>query len=163
MDEKKNCTVTEAAKILNLTEYTVRKKIREGEIKAIRGKSDREGYRIPFNELVRYAQNNGRSENLVEFGFVGAFLGMGFTKILEEANNIKRKKNSASDYEKIKELSIESIKDEIEATQYYIQALEIDGDKMSKEDKKRVLEGKAKIKLLERQIKEIELKDICRG
>lgn len=51
----------------------------------------------------------------------------------------------------------ESIRDEIEATEYHIQALELDGDDMSKEDKKRVLEAKAKIKMLERRIKEIEI------
>ena len=151
MTEGKTCTVAEAAKILDLTEYTVRKKIRDGDIKAIKA-SDREGYRIPLDELISYSEKHGRSEEIAA-GF--GLLGTGLQKILDNLCSVKRKKNH--NYEKIKNLTIASIQDEIEATEYHIQALELDGDDISKEDKRKVLEAKAKIKMLERKIKEIEL------
>ena len=163
--EIKFCTVTEAAKILGLTEYTVRKKIREGDLKGVK-ESDREGYKIPYEELIRYAQENRRSgigKDFFEAGITAMALpfvaGFGVAAALSSLSN-KTNKNSQEKIitKKIRNLSIESLRDEIEATQYYIQALEIDGDKISNEDKKRVLQAKAKIKFLEHQIKEIELK-----
>lgn len=154
MVSEKTCTVSEAAKVLRLTEYTVRKKIRDGDIKAAKGSSDREGYRIPLNELMRYAENHGPSEIFAGFGHIGDFLGAGLQRILDNLESVKKK---SPNYAKIKNLAIESIKDEIEATEYHIQALELDGDDISREDKKKILEAKAKIKMLERKIKEIEL------
>lgn len=154
MSGEKTCTVSEAAKVLGLTEYTVRKKIRDGDIKAIKGSSDREGYRIPLDELMRYAENHGHSEMFTGFGLIGDFLGAGLQKILDNFDSVKRKNPN---YARIKNLTIESIQDEIEATEYHIQALELDGDDISREDRKKILEAKAKIKTLERKIKEIEL------
>ena len=159
--EIKFYTVTEAAKILGLTEYTVRKKIRDGDLKGVK-ESDREGYRIPYEELIRYAQENRRSGIGKDFGLGIAAAALPFVAGFGVATALSSLLNKGSKEkiftEKIRNLSIESLRDEIEATQYYIQALEIDGDKITKEDKKRVLEAKAKIKFLERQIKEIEIK-----
>lgn len=154
MQKEKIYTVSEAAKILGLTEYTVRKKIRDGDITAIKGSSDREGYRIPADEVMRYAEKHGGAEIFTEFGLIGEALGTGLRKIFDGLSSSK-KKNPHS--ERIKTLMTESIRDEIEATEYHIQALELDGDEMSKEDRKKVLEAKAKIKMLERKIKEIEI------
>ena len=64
---EKTCTVAEAAKVLGLTEYTVRKKIRDGDIKAIKGSSDREGYKIPLDELMRYDALCRKSRTLRNF------------------------------------------------------------------------------------------------
>ncbi|MBQ6776108.1 MAG: helix-turn-helix domain-containing protein [Synergistaceae bacterium] len=162
-------TVAEAAKILGLTEYTVRKKIRDGDIHAIKGASDREGYKIPREALMEYAQGDKRSGlsgiladvvgSPAGLGIAAAVpfvagLGLGLGALGAAAGTSKR--NNA-DYRKIRDLSIESLQDEIEATQYYIQAMELD-DNPSKEDQKKILEAKAKIKTLERQIKEIKLK-----
>ncbi len=154
MSVGKTCTVSEAAKVLGLTEYTVRKKIRDGDIKAVKGSSDREGYRIPIDELMRYAENHGHSEISTGFELISDFLGTELQKIFDGLGSSKKKNPNR---ERIKNLMTESIRDEIEATKYHIQALELDGDDMSKEDKKRVLEAKAKIKMLERRIKEIEI------
>ncbi len=158
--ENKYYTVSEAAKVLELTEYTVRKKIREGVINAIHGSSDREGYRISHDELIRYAKNNGRSEIINNLGVgltvgVPLMVGVGFSKVMD---NLKGRKKKNVDYEKIQKLSIESIQDEIDAIQYWIQALELDGENLSIDDKKRILDAKARIKLLEKQIKEIKIK-----
>ncbi len=61
--EDKFYTVSEAAYILSLSEYTVRQKIKEGEIKAIKGKSDREGYKIRQEDLMNYLQKRGKKKN----------------------------------------------------------------------------------------------------
>lgn len=61
--ENKLYTVSEAADILSLSEYTVRQKIREGKIKAIKGKSDREGYKIRQEDLMNYLQKKGKKKN----------------------------------------------------------------------------------------------------
>lgn len=55
MEEKKMLTVKEAAEQLGLSEYTVRKKIREGEIEGDR-QSNRAGYQIPWESFRKYAQ-----------------------------------------------------------------------------------------------------------
>ena len=137
MSGEKTCTVAEAAKVLGLTEYTVRKKIRDGDIKAIKGSSD-------LDELMRYAENHGHSEIFTGFGLIGDFLGAGLQKILDNLDSVKKKNPN---YARIKDLTIASIQDEIEATEYHIQALELDGDDISREDRKKILD----------KIKEIEL------
>ena len=137
MSNEKTCTVAEASKVLGLTEYTVRKKIRDGDIKAIKGSSDREGYRIPLDELMRYAENHGHSEIFTGFGLIGDFLGTGLQKILDNLCNRDFKEKNPN-YARIKNLTIGSIQDEIEATEYHIQALELDGDDISREDRKKI-------------------------
>ncbi len=68
-----------------------------------------------------------------------------------------------SNQKKIRDITIGGLQDEIEAIQYLIQSLELDGENISINDKKKILEYKARIKLLERQIKEIELHFEIRG
>ena len=154
-------TVADVAKILGLTEYTVRKKIREGEIEAIRGASDREGYKIPLEALANYLSKE-KSRGISDLGLAALPLitgvGLGIAELIGGMVRSNAKSKNKKDLKKIRDLSIESLKDEIEATQYYIQALELDGDEITKENQKRILESKAKIKTLERQIKEIQLK-----
>lgn len=173
MSDEKFFTVSEAAKILDLTEYTVRKKIREGQINAVPGASDREGYKIPYDEVIRYAQANKHSDFTgVAAGILGGLglglgiglpimaIGFGISKLLDGIDD--EKKNEA-DYKKIQDLSIESIKDEIQAIKFYIEALELEGENLSSESKKKILEGRARIKLLEREIKEIKLKHLIKN
>ena len=71
--EDKVYTVSEAADILSLSEYTVRQKIREGEIKAVKGKSDREGYRIYHEDLMSYLRKNGKNRNKSWLSIASAF------------------------------------------------------------------------------------------
>ena len=54
-------TTKEVATLLGLSEYTVRKKIREGEIKAIEPSSSREGWKIDKKSLYEYEKNNKKS------------------------------------------------------------------------------------------------------
>lgn len=54
MMNKNFYTTKDAAALLNISEYTVRKKIRDGEIKASGGKS----YRISRDDLEEYMRNN---------------------------------------------------------------------------------------------------------
>ena len=160
MTEEKFFTVAEAAKILNLTDYTIRKKIREGQIKAVQGSSDREGYRIPQEEITRYLQNKGRGG--IASSFIPGTAGLGFMSPVMPVvggvmsgifSGLKRGHNQ----EKIRDITIGGLQDEIEAMQYLIQSLELDGENISIDGRKKIFEYNARIKLLERQIKEIEL------
>ena len=56
MENREYYTTKQAAEILGLTEYTVRKKLRNKEIKAIEGSSAREGYKIDKEDLEDYAR-----------------------------------------------------------------------------------------------------------
>ena len=161
MLEEKLFTVAEAATILNLTEYTVRKKIREGQIKAVQGSSDREGYRIPQEEITRYLQNGG--PGVAGLGFVSYVMPSAGTFGLGVMPGILSAAIGGSNQKKIRDITIGGLQDEIEAIQYLIQSLELDGENISINDKKKILEYKARIKLLERQIKEIELHFEIRG
>ncbi|MBQ9419742.1 MAG: helix-turn-helix domain-containing protein [Synergistaceae bacterium] len=152
MTETNYYTVSEVSKILGLTEYTIRKKIRDGDLRAIRGASDRDGYKIPRDALRDYANGKKLPELASALG-LGFVAGLGIASLASD--NSTRKKHA--DFKKIRDLSIASLQDEIDATDYYIQAMELD-DNPTKEEKKKILEAKAKIKTLERQIKEIKLK-----
>ncbi|MBQ7197174.1 MAG: helix-turn-helix domain-containing protein [Synergistaceae bacterium] len=154
-------TVADVAKILGLTEYTVRKKIREGQLDALKGASDRDGYKIPVEALTKYLSEE-KHIGISDLGFAAlpviAGVGLGIAGLIGGMVRSNAKSKNKKDLKKIRDLSIESLRDEIEATQYYIQALELDGEEITKENQKRILESKAKIKTLERQIKEIQIK-----
>ncbi len=59
MTEPKMLTVKEAAEQLGLSEYTVRKKIRDGEIEGDR-QSNRAGYQIPWESFRKYAEQQDK-------------------------------------------------------------------------------------------------------
>jgi len=59
MTEQKTLTVKEVAEQLGLSEYTVRKKIREGEIEGDR-QSNRAGYQIPWESFRKYAEQQDK-------------------------------------------------------------------------------------------------------
>ena len=59
MTEQKTLTVKEVAEQLGLSEYTVRKKIREGEIEGDR-QSNRAGYQIPWESFRKYAERQDK-------------------------------------------------------------------------------------------------------
>ncbi len=59
MEDPKTLTVKEAAEKLGLSEYTVRKKIRDGEIEGER-ESNRAGYQIPWESFRRYADQQDK-------------------------------------------------------------------------------------------------------
>lgn len=59
MTEQKTLTVREVAEQLGLSEYTVRKKIRDGEIEGDR-QSNRAGYQIPWESFRKYAEQQDK-------------------------------------------------------------------------------------------------------
>ncbi|MBR5162660.1 MAG: helix-turn-helix domain-containing protein, partial [Schwartzia sp.] len=59
MTEQKTLTVREVAEQLGLSEYTVRKKIRDGEIEGDR-QSNRAGYQIPWESFRKYAERQDK-------------------------------------------------------------------------------------------------------
>ena len=59
MTEQKTLTVKEVAEQLGLSEYTVRKKIRDGEIEGDR-QSNRAGYQIPWEAFRKYAERQDK-------------------------------------------------------------------------------------------------------
>ncbi|MBQ4422671.1 MAG: helix-turn-helix domain-containing protein, partial [Schwartzia sp.] len=60
MTEQKTLTVKEVAEQLGLSEYTVRKKIRDGEIEGDR-QSNRAGYQIPWESFRKYAEQQDKT------------------------------------------------------------------------------------------------------
>ena len=186
MSEDRYYTVKDASEVLGLSEYTVRKKIREGEIAAIHGASDREGYKIPHDELIAYMKKSKRSgiaglfagaKDSPALGFMvgvgagaalpilgaaipGALFGGlglgGISKVVTDAMNGVKKEGV--DEKEVLDLSVGSLQDEIDALKFWIEGLELNGDSLSVDDKKKILDAKVRIKLLERQIKEIKLK-----
>ena len=173
-------TVKDVAELTGISEYTIRKKLREGEIKGKR-RSDREGYRVSRDDLLDYLQKAKKSIP-VELAFSGGLgvglatgstgllcsivspfavaLGAGvagvFTSLFSKVNDALREKRG--NYKEVLELSIDSLRHRIEALRYSIQALELKGDSLSVEEKQKILEGKAQIELLEQQINELKLK-----
>lgn len=65
MEDREYYTTKQAAEILGLTEYTVRKKLRNKEIKAIEGSSAREGYKIDKEDLEDYARRMASKSSAV--------------------------------------------------------------------------------------------------
>ena len=189
-------TVKDAAEVLGLSEYTVRKKIREGEIKAVQGSSDRDGYKIPHDELVAYIQKAKRAglAGMVSGVGVGitagiampviaaattmavtapAFLtGMsaGIADISKTVMDILNDEtNGGVNNEKVLELVIGTLEDEIEILKCEIKALQLGSTAFSEgsdkpegysslDNQKKKLACQMRIKLLERQIKAIKLR-----
>lgn len=59
MQEQRTLTVREAAEQLGLSEYTIRKKIRDGELEG-ECQSNRAGYQIPWESFRKYAERQDR-------------------------------------------------------------------------------------------------------
>lgn len=173
--------VKDIAELTGMSEYTVRKKLREGEIEGERT-SDREGYKVSRENLARYLQKAKKPFPAgllsgIGLGFAaggmgilgtlllplapilaggGAAIAGGIASLMDDGKGDSQEKSGNS--KEILDLSVGSLEDQIEAIQYSIQAIELKGDELSVEDKQKILTGKAQIKLLERQIKELKLK-----
>ena len=169
--------VEEVAKLSGLSKDTVRRKLREGEIKG-KLSSDRAGYRVSRDDLRDYLQKakkpipaelvTGAGLGAVAGGLLVSLLPIsplfalgeavvgGITSLLNNDKGVfdDKKENS----KEVVYLSVGSLNDQIEAIRYGIQALELKGDDLSVEDKQKILASKAQIKLLEMKIKEIKLK-----
>ena len=163
MLEKKYYDVSEAAKILNLSEYTVREKIRNKELKATREEGKRgRGYKIERERLSEYAQNNNITvstapkENGVspDPSSVAAAILIGIGSVTSSLFGDKRKKNTKHANE-IFDLSVKGIQDIIEANKYEIELLKLENS--SVETQKKILEKMREIKTCEGMIKEIQI------
>ena len=168
-------TVKDVAELTGISEYTIRKRLRDGEIEG-ECSSDREGYRISRENLANYLQKNKKPLPMGLFpgalclaasgiaGLGSMFLPMASMFALSNiiaggvaSNDKGTLQDKDSNSREILNLSVGSLKDQIEAIQYSIQALELK-EELSVEDKRTILTSKAQIKLLERQIKELKLK-----
>ena len=86
-NEEEYCTTKDASEILHLSEYTVRKKIRDGELNAdvIPGKT---GYRIKKSDLVAYRarkQKKGTSINVAK-----NTISVAFTDVVNKITELSR-------------------------------------------------------------------------
>ena len=168
-------TVKEAAKLLGVSEYTVRKKLRDGDLKGVIT-SDKEGYKISSRELIDYLQKNDKpipaalaalvpgafaltagagalalGVSALPFGLLGgAFAGLAslfgrdkYEKVFKDGESL--------------DLSVGSLRDQIDMIKYQIEALELKGDNKSVEDEQKILEFKTQIKQLEQRIKLLKL------
>ncbi|BAL85006.1 hypothetical protein SELR_pSRC101990 (plasmid) [Selenomonas ruminantium subsp. lactilytica TAM6421] len=156
-------TTKQAAELLGLTEYTIRKKIRNNEIKAIPGSNVREGYKIEKESLLEYAKKNNVSpfKELSPFQLAFALnpvvgAGVGIYSLIKSIGFIGNSDNNTiKDKERIYKLGIQRLDKEIEGLNLQIEALNLE-DK-SVENEKLILEKKIKINELEQKIKEIEI------
>ena len=156
-------TTKEAADILGLTEYTIRKKIRNNEIKATTGASVREGYKIDKESLFDFASRNkiaiaaigaGLAATVgapfvVGSGIVGLVAGLGLL------NDEKDKGTSIKGKKELYDLGIQRLETEIEGLNLQIEALELDGD--SDDNKKNIIQLKIRINELKMKIQEIKM------
>ena len=75
-DSTVSVTVEEAAKLLNLSPYTIRKKIREGEIEAPAPINDRTGYMIPVKSLEKYESERKWRKDAALVSLIPGFAGI---------------------------------------------------------------------------------------
>ena len=178
LKDKDYLTTKEAANILGVTEYTVRKKIRNNEIKAIPGATVREGYKIDKDSLIEYAKENkvngfctGSTGLTGPAGIAGSALtpfqiglvtnplfaaGVGIYGLLNKIGIIGDDDNDTiKDKKRLYELGIQRIEIEIEGLNLQIKALELEDKTV--ENEKKILEKKIRINELEQKKKEIEI------
>lgn len=160
-------TTKEAADILGLTEYTIRKKIRNKEIKATPGASVREGYKIDKESLFDFASRNKIAIAAIGAGlaatvgapFVAPFVvGSGIVGLvagLGLLDNEKDKGTSIKGKKELYDLGIQRLETEIEGLNLQIEALELDGD--SDDNKKNIIQLKIRINELKMKIQEIKM------
>ncbi len=181
MDDEKFYTTAEAAKELGLSQYTIRKKIREGEIRASK-QSLKEGYFIPRSSLEKYRKEHPRSFAGAIATATTASMGLGLAagivpqalfrglpvlglatvvgeqvaKILTDKNTMDKDRNK-----ELLSLKKQQLEREAKAHQYDIETLEIKGgDNLTQEDKLKILDLKKKINNIESVILEIKMREI---
>lgn len=165
MEEKDQYTTREVADLLNLSEYTVRKKIRDQEINA-KGSSGRNGYRIDKEEVIKYANKHKISLlpmaamaatvmspvlgiSLGAIASLGGFLSSVFT-------SVDNKKVDDDKKIELYDMAIERIKKDIDGLKMKIEALQLEADDSIK-CKKDILHLKMLINEKEGNIQEIEI------
>ncbi|MBR1553439.1 MAG: helix-turn-helix domain-containing protein [Schwartzia sp.] len=188
MTEQKTLTVREVAEQLGLSEYTVRKKIRDGEIEGDR-QSNRAGYQIPWESFRKYAERQdkkvgslwskaaivagssivGRLIGGPIGGFVGglvtggALFGMNGEKA--EAEGV------ATDFEDLDELKdpeliekiIERLGAEMDEVNIRIEYAQYQADEAATAEEKKaamqaLMENKLEYSRLNKQVKDLEIK-----
>ncbi len=150
-------TTKDIAKLLDISEYTVRKKIREGAIKAtvVPGKS---GYRISESDLEEYKGNKKISDQAEELKPVGSF-GKTVAAIFGSSDVDEIKKNVSPEY--LSSL-IEGRKMDLEGLNLKLKRLNLDKNS-SKEFKREKLSLEIDINDLQAEIKALETAAISLG
>jgi excisionase family DNA binding protein len=138
---KETYSTKEAAEILGISEYTVRKKIRDGEIVAS-GKRGRNGYTISYQEVEKYSAKTKKSGIIISDK--------------SQVSNILPNTSEMNDPQKLAEF-INGMEDEVTLKELQLERLQLDNDD-SIEYKKQELDAKIEIQELKNQIKGLKFK-----
>ncbi len=188
MTEQKMLTVREVAEQLGLSEYTVRKKIRDGEIEGDR-QSNRAGYQIPWESFRKYAERQDKKvgslwskaalvagSSLVGRligGPIGGFVGGLVTGgALFGMNGEKAEAQGApTDFEELDELKdpeliekiIERLGAEMDDVSIRIEYAQFQADEAADAEEKKaamqaLMENKLEYARLNKQVKDLEIK-----
>ena len=140
---KEYYTTKDVAELFGLTEYTIRKKIREHELDAIPGASVREGYRITKDAVIEYA-----AKNKIPLSVTAKKIGEEVIAQFTPAVVI----NSS-----ILELAIKRLHTEIDGLNLRIRALQLEDELRERDKKKRLLNLQIQINDLEGEIQVLKL------
>ena len=187
MTEQKTLTVKEVAEQLGLSEYTVRKKIREGEIEGDR-QSNRAGYQIPWESFRKYAERQDKkvgslwSKAAIVAGSsivgrliggpIGGFVGGLVTGGALFMNGEKAKaEGTPTDFEDLDELKdpeliekiIERLGAEMDEVNIRIEYAQYQADEAATPEEKKeamqsLMENKLEYSRLNKQVKDLEIK-----
>ncbi|MBP5200144.1 MAG: helix-turn-helix domain-containing protein [Schwartzia sp.] len=187
MTEQKTLTVKEVAEQLGLSEYTVRKKIRDGEIEGDR-QSNRAGYQIPWESFRKYAERQDKkvgslwSKAAIVAGSsivgrliggpIGGFVGGLVTGGALFMNDDKAEaEGTPTDFEDLDELKdpeliekiIERLGAEMDEVNIRIEYAQYQVDEAAtpeekKEAMKSLMENKLEYSRLNKQVKDLEIK-----
>ena len=188
MTEQKTLTVKEVAEQLGLSEYTVRKKIRDGEIEGDR-QSNRAGYQIPWESFRKYAERQdkklgslwsktalvagGSIVGRLIGGPIGGFVGGLVTGgALFGMNGDKAEaEGTPTDFEDLDELKdpeliekiIERLYAEMDEVNIRIEYAQYEADEAASPEEKKaamrtLMENKLEYSRLNKQVKDLEIK-----
>ena len=139
---KNNYTTKEAAEILGISEYTVRKKIRDEELKAIKIPGEA-GYRISKEELERYSEKAGKSgitlkEASKSTEVHGSLFDKNIFGIYEILNSPNETNITKEEKRKILEEYYKGKQNELKLIELKYKRFLLDKDEIDKEDEKSV-------------------------
>lgn len=142
--KKNNYTTKEAAEILGISEYTVRKKIRDEELKAIKIPGEA-GYRISKEELERYSEKAGKSgitlkEASKSTEVHGSLFDKNIFGIYEILNSPNETDITKEEKRKILEEYYKGKQNELKLIELKYKRFLLDKDEIDKEDEKSVKE-----------------------
>lgn len=154
-DDKESYSTKDAANLLNISEYTVRKKIRDGELKATLS-SSKTGYRIDKEELQNYAVKTG---NKIHNDIVSEMQQENFTNTINEFEKFIEKNSNLSINLEVVQNFIEGKKLDLKGLTLRLEMLQLDynSSEESIDFKRKRLALEIAINDLESEIKAAEI------